>query len=124
VEVSNFPVEAGDTICVLLCAPQPDLGHVTLLNLSKRNQTSVAVKARDAIRSVGATAEWIVEMNSPDLPAFDPITFNECACATDSHLRDLNPGSTTEIYNSEDVNLTQSTIASETSVIVRWQGWK
>jgi hypothetical protein len=125
VKVSNFPVEAGDTIFVLVCAPEPQLGYVSFLNISKGHQTSVAINARPDIQSLGASAEWIVEMVSPDLPAFDPVTFNGCAAATDSHLIDLGPfGSALDIVTSDEVFLTQSTIASETSAIVRWEGWK
>lgn len=124
--VSNFPVDAGDTIAVLVCAPQPDLGQITLLNDSKRQLTSVRIRAREGIESLGASAEWIVEQasDSAHLPGFDPITFNECAAATDSHLLDLKPsGLTQDIITSDDVFLTQSTIASETSAIVRWEAF-
>jgi hypothetical protein len=94
VAVSNFPVKAGDTIFVLVCAPEPERGYVSFLNVSTGQQTSVGLYSRPGIWSQGESAEWIVEMVSPDLPAFDPLTFNECA------------------------------VASETSAIVRWQGWK
>ena len=65
-KVSNFPVEAGDTIFVLVFAPEPQLGYVSFLNISKGHHTSVAINARPDIQSLGASAEWIVEMVSPD----------------------------------------------------------
>ena len=125
VMVSNFPVEAGDTIAVLVCAPERDFGQITLLNDSKRHLTSVRIRAREGIQSLGASAEWIVEGASADLPAFDPITFNECVAATDSDLIVLKPsGLTQDIITSDEVFLTQSTIASDTSAIVRWEGFR
>jgi Peptidase A4 family len=45
--VSNFPVAPGDSVAVLVCAPEPSLGHVTMINLSRQPQllTNVSIPA-------------------------------------------------------------------------------
>ncbi len=123
VQVSNFPVATGNTVFFLVCAPQPDFGYVSMLNVSTGRHTSLGINARPGITSEGASVEWIVEGVSADLPAFYPVTFSGCAGGTVNHLFDLQPhGFPTEIEGS-DTPLTQAWIASETSAVVEWTGW-
>lgn len=123
VQVSNFPVATGNTVFFLVCAPQPDFGYVSMLNVSTGQHTSVGINAREGILSQGDSVEWIVEGVSSVLPAFWPLTFGGCAAGTKSHLFDLRPGGiVTEIEGSHGP-LTQASIASDTSAVVDWEGW-
>jgi hypothetical protein len=45
VNVANFPVAPGDTVSFLVCAPQPDLGHITMLNRTRGHLTSFDINA-------------------------------------------------------------------------------
>jgi hypothetical protein len=124
VEISNFDVAAGNTIACLVCAEQPDFGHITMLNVSTGQATSVGINARPGITSQGESVEWIVEGVSVDLPAFYPITFTECVAATQSELFDLSSTfEVTEIEGNGGRDLTQTQVALPQSAVVSWEGW-
>jgi hypothetical protein len=127
VRVDNFPVSVGDTVSVLVCAPTQDHGVAFLHNLTTGLATSVGIDQPGSdIHSIGATAEWIVEGISADLPVFLPsVTFSACSAGTHSTSFDLVPlGFTTEIAGSAaGSQLTKSTIASDTVAVVEWKGW-
>lgn len=122
VQVTNFPVATGNTVSFLVCAPEPAHGAVTIQNLSTRQVTSVGINARPGITSAGASAEWIVEGISADLPDFLPVTFNDCTGGTQQHIFNLTDGVTTNIQGSSGA-LTQAYIASPTAAVVDWEGW-
>jgi Peptidase A4 family len=87
VEVTNFPVHPGDEIFVVVCAPQPDFGFISMLNLTRGRGTSVGIPARPGITAAGGSAEWIVEVppNSPHVPVFAPVTFTDCTAGSLPH---------------------------------------
>jgi len=92
VKINNFSVSTGDTISVIVCAQQPNLGYMMMLNVSTGQATRVGINARPNITSQGASAEWIVECpSSSEFPAFWPVTFNECAAGGNGVLFDLTP---------------------------------
>jgi Peptidase A4 family len=87
VYLANFPVKPGDTVSFLVCAPRPDsLAWVNILNTSTGQHTTVDVPTpvgNDGVPVTlqGDSAEWaveVVEPAAPNLPQFDPITFDDC----------------------------------------------
>jgi len=124
VQINNFSVSIGDTISVIVCAQQPDLGYVMMLNVSTGQATRVGIPARPGITSQGASAEWIVECpSSSEFPAFWPVTFNECAAGGNGVLFDLTPnGFPVNITGDGGDQLTQTFIASPDSAVVDWNG--
>jgi peptidase A4-like protein len=122
VQVTNFPVATGNTVSFLVCAPQPDHGFVSMQNLATGQVTSVGIDARPGITSAGASAEWIVEGISADLPDFLPVTFSDCSAGTQHHAFNLTGGVSTNIQGSAGP-LTQASIASPTAAVVQWEGW-
>jgi hypothetical protein len=125
-KVDNFTISVGDTVSVLVCAPNPTLGYVWIHNLTTGQATSVGIPARKGIRSLGLSAEWIVEGISTALPVFLPsVTFTSCSAGTKRTSFDLKPsGFTTEIAgNDPGEQLTHTTIASDSVALVEWEGF-
>src|SRR5437899_3403709 len=127
VNVANFPVTPGDTVSFLVCAPQPDLGHITMLNRTRGHLTSVDINAPAGTTSLGASAEWIVEQVTPVLPNFRKVTFTSCVAGTENHLFDLTAGGAMDItgpgsgpYGSP---ITRTFVAFPNLFLVEWKGW-
>jgi hypothetical protein len=133
VRVENFPVSAGDTIAVLVCAPAPDFGFASFVNMTRGIGTSIGHPARAGITSSGLSAEWIVEAPtaSPGLPAFHPLTFTSCVAGSASGgFFHLQPGAhVTEITEPSPLvwgpgpAITRTYVASPTIAIVEWLGF-
>lgn len=127
VAVKNFPVTAGDTIFVVVCAPQPDYGFVSMLNITRGIGVSVGFNAPPDIEAYGRSAEWIVEApsKSPYIPIFGPVTFTDCTTGSLQHgVSNLTGGYPTEIHTPSSSGspygspLTRTTIASPTVTVV------
>jgi hypothetical protein len=132
VQVTNFPVAPGDTVFFSVCAPQPDFGFVSMLNLSRNQGTSVGINARSNIKSSGRSVEWIVEAppQSPGLPMFAPMTFSGCSAGSMHELFNLEPdGVVTNItapnpsIDGPGYAITQTYIVSPTIAVVDWKGF-
>lgn len=122
--VANFPVEAGDTVSVLVCAPQPDLGHVVLGNISQRRMTSISVPADSGISVQGSSAEWIVEGVSAALPFFSPLMFTSCIACTQNHFFDLTNGAPTDAGGGFGGHpITHTSIVSPSIAVVEWEAF-
>jgi len=87
VAIKNFPVRPGDLITAVVCAPQPDFGFVSMLNVSRGIGRSVGFPAPSGITAQGRSAEWIVEVpaDSPHVPAFYPVTYSDCTAGSLQH---------------------------------------
>jgi hypothetical protein len=123
VKVTNFPVAAGDTVAMTVCAPQPDYGFVTMTNVTRNQGTSVGLQARPGITSTGGSAEWVLESSaqSPVLPAFRPITFTDCYGGSSTESFHLLPGpAVVNITSTQGNALTATRILSDTSAEVSW----
>jgi hypothetical protein len=123
VKIANFNVSVGDTVSFLVCAPASDHGFVAVQNLTTSQATSVGINARPGITSVGASAEWIVEGISDDLPEFQPFVFSSCNAGTKDYTFDLSPDGI--IINIEGAQgpLTHTSIASPTTMVIDWAGF-
>jgi hypothetical protein len=131
-QIKNLPVQPGDTIVAVVCAAEPDLGVITVANLTRGRGASLAIPAPPGYVSRGQSAEWVVEvpLQSPNIPYFAPVTFTDCTAGSLQdgvfHLEGVN---VVEIeskvtppksgpYPSPPVDYTQTSIASATTVVV------
>jgi hypothetical protein len=123
VTVSNFPVEPGQTVSFVVCAPQPgDFASVFIANASTGYGTSVGIDAPEGTTSEGDSAEWIVEKpdNAKVLLQFSPVTFNDCWAGKPNHIVDLGSAFETNIVGASG-NLTDAKIMQPNSVVVTWK---
>lgn len=130
--VTNFPVQPGDTVGVVICVTAPRFATVFLANLSRDHGTSVGVAAPAAtpkVRSAGATVEWIVEGGDPSSPLpFTPVTFQECVAGSSSEFFHLTPDAlVTNMFEVAELtaqgpDVTVTTVTSPTTAVVEWVG--
>jgi Peptidase A4 family len=92
ITIENFPVRPGDWISVLVCAPEPDQGHIVLGNSSQGQMAVINLTADPGISVHGSSAEWIVEGISDALPYFHEFVFMDCIGGTQAHVFDLSSG--------------------------------
>jgi Peptidase A4 family len=78
VQVSNFPVTAGDTVSFLVASEGPGSGTAYLHNSRTGLATSVWIQVPSDVVPTGQTTEWAVEGISEYLPVFEPVTFGNC----------------------------------------------
>jgi Peptidase A4 family len=130
VDVPNFSVGPGDTVSFLVCAPRPDFGQVTMMNLSRGLSTSVGISAPPGITSAGLSAEWVIEASLSELPYFYSVEFSDCVAATDQGLIDLSQAGISNIIGAPPTPaspigkmLKDAYIDSPTRVIVLWRGF-
>jgi hypothetical protein len=124
-------VGQGDTIFVVVCAPQPDFRFVSMLNVSRGIGVSVGFDAPRDIVAHGRSAEWIVEVPpaSPHMPFFTPVTFSGCTAGSLQHgVFNLEGGLSTDIRAPSTAGspygtlLTRTTIVSPTVAVVEELG--
>jgi hypothetical protein len=138
ISTSSFPVAPGDSVGILVCAVEPNIGYVSLSNYSRGKHTSVSIHARPEIKLANACAAWILEptANTPPVGNMPPpdcelLNFYEwevrnCAASTPSQLFDFaSPGTfIVEVYVPTTAEfLTQTAFETSTSAIVRWLGF-
>jgi len=119
IQVTNFPINPGDYITVLVCAPQPNHGFCSMLNKTTNYATSIGITPPNNVTSIGATAEWIVEGISSILPVFSTVVFQNCSAGTKDHAFNAVGGIVTEITGTAQ-NLTAAAILSNDKVVVKW----
>jgi len=119
IQVTNFPINPGDYITVLVCAPQPNHGFCSMLNKTTNYATSIGITPPNNVTSIGATAEWIVEGISSILPVFSTVVFQNCSAGTKDHAFNAVGGIVAEITGTAQ-NLTAAAILSNDKVVVKW----
>jgi hypothetical protein len=137
--VTNFPVQSGDTVGVVVCVTQSRSATVFLANLSREHGTSVVVPAPAAaprrFGSAGTTVEWIVEGGDPflgrpgtNLP-FSPVTFRGCVAGSPADVFNLQPDAlVTNMFALEGIaqvpgpNVTRTSVTSPTTAVVDYVG--
>ena len=129
-DVTNFPVQPGDTVSIVVCVTRPRSATIFLANLSRNHGTSVEVSApTQIVRSSGTTVEWIVEGGdaSISLP-FSPVTFQGCVAGSSQEVFHLTPGDKlTNMFEVEDLagrgpDVTSTIVPSPTTAVVEWIG--
>jgi hypothetical protein len=121
IQVTNFPINPGDYITVLVCAPQPDHGFCSMLNKTTNQATSIGITPPNNVTNIGASAEWIVEGISTILPVFSTVVFQNSSAGTQNHAFGTAGGIVTEITGNSG-NLTAAAILSNNQILVKWNG--
>jgi hypothetical protein len=119
----NFPVAPGDLIACLVMALAPDLGLVSMANITRNHGSSMMLPAPGGIRSQGQTAEWVVEQVSDMLPVFTPVVFEGCVAGSATEAFGPVPGPGSDITDSNGTPITRSWVLTSDSVLVRWAGF-
>ena len=127
----NIPMARGDLIAFLICVPQPDFASVWIANLTQGIGQSVGFPAPAGVTSQGQSAEWIVEVQDPDMqapdnpiPFFSPVTFTDCTAGSlQNGIFHLTDGITTNIVGTINggpatAAYTETVIASPTVAVV------
>jgi Peptidase A4 family len=124
VAITNFPINPGDDVTVLVCATDDNHGFAALLNKTTNVATSVGIPPPPGITENGGEAEWIVEAEvgaSSLLPNFGGIEFRNCTAGTKSHALNLSKAVTTSIAGASS-NLTATAVCQPSTVLVAWEG--
>jgi hypothetical protein len=130
--ITNFSVQSGDTVGVVICVTEPRYATVFLANLSRNHGTSVVVPAPAAaprLRSAGTTVEWIVEGGDPSISLpFSPVTFQGCVAGSAADVFHLEPDAlVTNMFELEGFadrgpDVTRTSVTSPTTAVVEWVG--
>jgi Peptidase A4 family len=115
--IDNLAISPGDAVSVLVCAPQPDHGFVSMENLTTGQIVSVGVDPPAGLTANGPSAEWIIESLSVDTAAFTPWTCINCQAG--SHDSSLTLAGATTLNMAD--NEVQTTVTSPSSVTVTWE---
>ena len=107
---------------VVVSAPQPNQGSVYLSNERTGQATKIGITPPAGFTSIGASAEWIVEGISADLPDFFECTFCDVVAATPHHAFDLTPDGIITNIGGSNGPLTQAILASPNTEVVLWEG--
>ena len=115
--VDNLAISPGDAVSVLVCAPQPDHGFVSMENLTTGQIVSVGVDPPAGLTANGPSAEWIIESLSVDTAAFTPWTCINCQAGSHDSSLTLTGATTLNMADNE----VQTTVTSPSSVTVTWE---
>jgi hypothetical protein len=115
--VDNLKISPGDAVSVLVCAPQPDHGFVSMENLTTGQIVSVGVDPPAGLTANGPSAEWIIESLSVDTPDFISWTCTNCAAGSHDSSLTLTGATTLNMADNE----VRTTVTSPSSVTVDWE---
>jgi hypothetical protein len=121
--VSNFPVKAGDVVSVIIRVPEINQASASLENRTSGKSLVLEITPPRNVTSQGASAEWLVERSSVDLPRFSPVTFTNISFGTGSRTFNLSNRADDIITNITSANgrdLASTSILSPTSAQVKW----
>jgi Peptidase A4 family len=86
----SLSLTAGDTVSVLVCAPETDHGYVSMMNHRTNQAISVGVNDPSGTTPYdGSTVEWIVEAIDNEVPNFGNVIFKEISAGTQHHTINL-----------------------------------
>ena len=115
VTITNFTINPGDLITVVLCSPQgagSTEGTVFFANRTTGMGTSVALIAPPNIALLGETAEWIVETlissngTQITLADYGEVFFSECeAVTTSGNIVKGGTGNNIVAWSTQDLNV-------------------
>ncbi len=97
----------------------PDLGLVSMANITRNHGSSMMLPAPGGIRSQGQTAEWVVEQVSDMLPVFTPVVFEGCVAGSATEAFGPVPGRGSDITDSNGTPITRSWVLTSTA---SWSG--
>jgi len=115
--VDNLLISPGDTVSVLVCAPEPNHGFVSMENLRTNQVVSVGVDQPAGVAAPGPSAEWIIESLSVDTPEFTPWSCIDCAAGSHDSSLTLSGATTLNMADNE----VRTTVTSPSSMTVNWE---
>jgi len=115
--VDNLEIAAGDVVSVLVCAPEPDHGFVSMENLRTDQIVNIGVDPPSGLTANGPSAEWIIESLSVDTPLFTPFTFFNCTAGSHDSTLTLTSATTLNMADNE----VSTTVTSPSSVTIDWE---
>lgn len=115
--VDNLAISPGDAVSVLVCAPQPDHGYVSMENITTGQIVSIGVDPPSGLTANGPSAEWIIESLSADTADFTPWTCINCQAGSKDSSLTLTGATTLNMADNE----VQTTVNSSSSVTVTWE---
>lgn len=121
--VNNFDVQAGDTVSVLVCAPEADHGFVMLGNGRTNQAVSVGLNPVAGETANGPSAEWIIEAITPYTPAFTPLTFFGCVAGDHDSSYGVTGATLLDMPDPQGNDEVKTTIASASSVLIQWEAF-
>jgi hypothetical protein len=118
-QVANFPVQPGDTVSVLVCAPSPSQGYVSMMNHRTSLAISVGVADPNGTAAYdGSSVEWIIEAINTEMPNFEKVIFTQLNAGTQHHAIDLTHAFTANTVNGSTTLATGKILASQNEVEV------
>lgn len=119
--VDNLIVQAGDTVSVLVCAPETDHGFVSMLN--QRTNQAISVGVTDPSGTApydGSTVEWIVEAIGTEMPNFGSVLFTQLSAGTQNHTINLKDAFTVNTVSGSTTLATGKVLEAQNQVEVIW----
>jgi hypothetical protein len=118
-EVANFAIKPGDTVSVLVCAPQSDHGYVSMMNNRTSQAISVGVSDPNGTAAYdGSSVEWVIEAIDTEMPNFGSVTFTELSAGTQHHAIDLTHAFTANTTSGGSTLATGEILAAKNEVEV------
>ncbi len=125
--VVNLPVGPRDAVFVAVSTVRPDCGLASIVNIETGYATTVGIQAPPNVKSLGATAEWIVEVPVTEppsryLPYFTPVIFTGCTGESSNELFHVGPDAlvVNMIDTQTDFQPITQTYVEASVVIVEW----
>jgi len=123
VNITNFPVSAGDVMFVSAQYVGTTAGHLWFMNVTTGKQFSMTLSPPPGATFDGESAEWIMECNdgaepAASLPGFSAVDFTGCvACGPNTASVTPQDGDTFVIEGAQGQSLTQTTLGDGTVTI-------
>jgi Peptidase A4 family len=120
-KVDNLAVSPGDVVSVLVCAPQPTQGFVSMMNQNTNQAISVGIS--DPLGTTpydGSTVEWIIEATGSQMPNFGTVAFTQVTAGTQHHVIDLTHAFTVNTVLNGKTLATGKVLSSQNEVEVIW----
>jgi hypothetical protein len=120
-KVDNLGIQAGDTVSVLVCAPESDQGYVSMMNQRTNQAISIGVTDPQGTTPYdGSSVEWIIEAIGSEMPDFGSVTFTQLSAGTQSHTINLAKAFTVNTVASGKTLATGKILAAQNEVEVIW----
>jgi hypothetical protein len=117
----SLQLQPGDTVSVLVCAPQSDHGFVSMLNQRTNQAISIGVNDPQGTTPYdGSTVEWIVEAIDSEVPNFGSVTFTQITAGSQHHTINLTDAFTLNTTSGSKTLMTGKLLQSQNEVEVLW----
>jgi hypothetical protein len=120
-KVENLSIEPGDTVSVVVCAPESDHGFVSMMN--QRTNVAISVGVSDPSGTTpydGSTVEWIVEAIPTEMPNFGSVIFTQITAGTQNNTINLKDAFTVNTVSGSATLATGKMLEAQNEVEVIW----